>query len=47
MRINFTPHKIQAAKAYIERLVEDEKRVEKRKPSLSLFQRVKRFFTNL
>ena len=45
MQIEFTPHKIQAAKAYIERLVEDEKKeVNRRKTPLSFFQRLKRFF---
>ena len=31
MQINFTPHKIKSAKAYISNLFEDEKKLEKMK----------------
>ncbi|NEW61234.1 hypothetical protein GSY74_08055 [Sulfurovum sp. bin170] len=47
MQIDFTPHKIKAAKAYIENLCEDEKKVkkiEKKEKQLSFFQRLKRLF---
>jgi len=47
MQINFTPHKIKAAKAYIENLCEDEKKikkVEKKNNKLSFFQKLKKLF---
>ncbi|SFV57995.1 hypothetical protein MNB_SV-12-793 [hydrothermal vent metagenome] len=48
MQINFTPHKIKAAKAYIENLCEDEKKIKKienkRENKLSFFQKLKRLF---
>jgi len=52
MQISFTPHKIKAAKAYIENLSEDKeeikikevKGVEKKEKKLSFFQKVKRLF---
>ena len=50
MQIEFIPHKIKAAKAYISNLYEDEygerenKEIEGKKDKLSFFQRVKRLF---
>ena len=47
MQINFTPHKIKSAKAYISNLFEDEKKLEKMKKKekkITFFQRIKRLF---
>jgi hypothetical protein len=49
MQISFTPHKIKAAKAYIENLCKDEKRIKEKKikeKKLSFFQKIKRLFFN-
>ena len=46
MQIEFVPHKIKAAKAYIENLYEDGKvvKIEKQDSNLSFFQKLKRLF---
>jgi hypothetical protein len=47
MQISFTPHKIKAAKAYIENLCEDEKKTKELKikeRKLSFFQKIKKLF---
>ena len=47
MQINFTPHKIKAAKAYIENLVEDELKIDKQKKKESkdsFFRKVLKLF---
>jgi hypothetical protein len=47
MQISFTPHKIRAAKAYIENLCKDEKKIkkiERKKERGSFFHRLWRVF---
>jgi len=50
MQISFTPHKIKAAKAYIQNLVDDELKVnklEKKESKDSFWRKILRLFTNL
>lgn len=47
MQINFTPHKIKAAKAYIKNLVEDELKIDKlreKESKDSFFRRILKIF---
>jgi len=45
MQINFTPHKIKAAKAYIENLIDDEKLEKKnKKVKISIFRKIINLF---
>jgi len=48
MQINFTPHKIKEAKAYIENLIEDELKINKLKKKEhkdSFFSKILKLFT--
>jgi len=49
MQINFTPHKIKEAKAYIENLIEDELKINKLKKKKehkeSFFRKILKLFT--
>jgi hypothetical protein len=49
MQINFTPHKIKAAKAYIKNLVDDElkaNKLERKESKDSFFRKILNLFTH-